>query len=216
MGTIIGESSCQLHATPCGASTAVAQCWPRRSVSRARVPAPPSTPFGVADLEAGWVQIQDNALSPLLGLLENGFDNVARPFTNKQYMEVYRVCYVMCTQRTPHNFSEALYIRHGDKFKTYLRSTVLPALQVKQSIALLEELRRRWLNHNIMNKWMFKFFRYLVSARLRVGAKTALPPLRSLTPPPPTLLRAGQVLRRALQPAEAAGGGQPVHPRERV
>eukprot|EP00553_Chaetoceros_curvisetus_P010520 CAMPEP_0204613790 /NCGR_PEP_ID=MMETSP0717-20131115/1707_1 /ASSEMBLY_ACC=CAM_ASM_000666 /TAXON_ID=230516 /ORGANISM="Chaetoceros curvisetus" /LENGTH=685 /DNA_ID=CAMNT_0051626331 /DNA_START=1 /DNA_END=2058 /DNA_ORIENTATION=- len=70
----------------------------------------------------------------------------------------------MCTQRSPYNHSRELYQRHGETIENYLANTVLPALRAKASqggTILLNELQFRWSNHQIMNKWMTKFFNYL-------------------------------------------------------
>jgi|AntRauTorckE5430_2_1112549.scaffolds.fasta_scaffold03384_2 cullin 1 len=70
----------------------------------------------------------------------------------------------MCTQRSPYNHSRDLYARHGETIEHYLTRTVLPALRAKASqggTILLNELQLRWSNHQIMNKWMTKFFNYL-------------------------------------------------------
>lgn len=70
----------------------------------------------------------------------------------------------MCTQRSPYNWSRDLYTRHGETIETYLRNTVLPALQDRTGqggTILLNELKHRWSNHQIMNKWLKKFFTYL-------------------------------------------------------
>lgn len=70
----------------------------------------------------------------------------------------------MCTQRSPYNWSRDLYTRHGETIESYLRNTVLPALQDKTGqggTILLNELKHRWSNHQIMNKWLKKFFTYL-------------------------------------------------------
>lgn len=70
----------------------------------------------------------------------------------------------MCTQRSPYNWSRDLYQRHGETIEQYLRNTVLPALQDKSGqggTILLKELKHRWSNHQIMNKWLKKFFTYL-------------------------------------------------------
>ena len=56
-----------------------------------------------------------------------------RRFTNKEYMQVYHVCYHMCTQRSPSNWSEELYKRHGKLIKAYLGDRVLPKLKVGAS-----------------------------------------------------------------------------------
>jgi len=70
----------------------------------------------------------------------------------------------MCTQRSPYNWSRELYQRHGETIDTYLTNTVLPALRDKTGqggTVLLTELQQRWVNHQIMNKWLKKFFTYL-------------------------------------------------------
>ncbi|KAL7437071.1 hypothetical protein ACHAXM_007132 [Skeletonema potamos] len=70
----------------------------------------------------------------------------------------------MCTQRSPYNWSRDLYQRHGETIEQYLRNTVLPALEDKSGqggTILLNELKHRWSNHQIMNKWLKKFFTYL-------------------------------------------------------
>ena len=70
----------------------------------------------------------------------------------------------MCTQRSPYNWSRELYQRHGETIDRYLTETVLPALREKSGQGgpvLLAELKLRWGNHQIMNKWLKKFFTYL-------------------------------------------------------
>ena len=79
----------------------------------------------------------------------------------QEFAKFYQTCYNMCTQRSPYNWSEQLYQRHGETFNSYLTETVLPAMKEKHDEHLLKELVRRWFNHKIMNKWMKKFFLYL-------------------------------------------------------
>lgn len=70
----------------------------------------------------------------------------------------------MCTQRAPYNWSQQLYQRHGETIEQYLNNNVLPALCDKKGqggTILLMELKHRWQNHQIMNKWLKKFFTYL-------------------------------------------------------
>jgi cullin 1 len=70
----------------------------------------------------------------------------------------------MCTQRSPYNWSRELYQRHGETIERYLTTYVLPALLEKKSggsTILLTELQHRWVNHQIMNKWLKRFFTYL-------------------------------------------------------
>jgi len=95
-------------------------------------------------------------------MLNNGFDRRSQQlFAPKEYVQTYTTCYNMCTQRSPYNWSEQLYQRHGETICNYLNETVLPALKNKRSEYLLKELTERWNNHKIMNKWMQKFFMYL-------------------------------------------------------
>ena len=71
----------------------------------------------------------------------------------------------MCTQRSPYNWSKELYQRHGETIENYLITHVLPALIEKRTngsaTLLLTELQLRWSNHQIMNKWLKRFFTYL-------------------------------------------------------
>jgi cullin 1 len=96
----------------------------------------------------------------------------------------------MCTQKSPYNWSEQLYARHGQvrlrfyarwapslsfclitslivralqTMSAYLTDKVLPALKGLHGEPLLAEFVRRGENHAIMNKWHQKFFMYLVS-----------------------------------------------------
>lgn len=44
-----------------------------------------------------------------------GFDSrTSRLFTPKDFIGTYTTCYDMCTQRSPYNWSEQLYDRHGE------------------------------------------------------------------------------------------------------
>ena len=73
----------------------------------------------------------------------------------------------MISQKSPNNFSEILYMRHGETLSAYLQNKVLPALNSGagslDSEKLLEEFVKRWSNHMLMNNWYRKFFRRLVS-----------------------------------------------------
>lgn len=70
----------------------------------------------------------------------------------------------MCTQKSPYNWSEQLYKKHGETVGNYLSQKVLPAIQQKRNDLLLVEFVKRAENHTIMNKWHKNFFQYLVSA----------------------------------------------------
>eukprot|EP00937_MAST-01D_sp_MAST-1D-sp2_P006022 g6022.t1 len=116
----------------------------------------------VIGLEEGWEQeIKVKAIDVLEDILNGGLDKTQKVFPPKEYMQIYTTCYNMCTQRSPYNWSEQLYQRHGETIQKYLQETVLPALRDKHDEFLLRELRSRWNNHKIMNKWLRKFFMYL-------------------------------------------------------
>jgi cullin 1 len=67
----------------------------------------------------------------------------------------------MCTQKPPHDFSQQLYERYREAFNDYISSKVLPALSEKQGEYMLKELVERWNNHNVMVRWLSRFFNYL-------------------------------------------------------
>mmetsp|Transcript_24749 Transcript_24749/g.80040 ORF Transcript_24749/g.80040 Transcript_24749/m.80040 type:complete len:784 (-) Transcript_24749:368-2719(-) len=117
----------------------------------------------IIPLEDGWHQeIKVKAIDVLQSMLNNGLDKRSQQlFAPKEYVQTYTTCYNMCTQRSPYNWSEQLYQRHGETICAYLTETVLPALRSQKSDYLLTELTKRWANHKIMNKWMQKFFMYL-------------------------------------------------------
>mmetsp|Transcript_14790 Transcript_14790/g.20982 ORF Transcript_14790/g.20982 Transcript_14790/m.20982 type:complete len:773 (-) Transcript_14790:2160-4478(-) len=98
-------------------------------------------------------------------MLDNGIESGNNSmFGPEEYIRIYTTCYAMCTQRAPYNWSRDLYQRHGETIERYLTTTVLPALREKGGqggTILLTELQLRWSNHQLMNKWLKKFFTYL-------------------------------------------------------
>lgn len=117
-------------------------------------------------LEEGWNdEIKTKAIDVLEEMLDNGIaSGKTNMFAPKEYVAIYTICYDMCTQRSPYNWSRDLYNRHGETIERYLTSKVLPALREKTGQGgnfLLSELQLRWSNHQIMNKWLKKFFTYL-------------------------------------------------------
>jgi len=117
-------------------------------------------------LEEGWNdEIKTKAIDILEDMLDNGMKSgKSSMFAPREYVEIYTTCYDMCTQRSPYNWSKDLYQRHGETIELYLTSKVLPALREKTGqggTILLTELQNRWKNHQIMNKWLKKFFTYL-------------------------------------------------------
>jgi len=120
----------------------------------------------IIPLEEGWNdEIKAKAIDKLEALLNGGMDSgQASMFGPREYVQIYTTCYDMCTQRSPYNWSRELYDRHGQTIERYLTSNVLPALREKTGqggTILLRELNHRWSNHQIMNKWLKKFFTYL-------------------------------------------------------
>mmetsp|Transcript_27867 Transcript_27867/g.46836 ORF Transcript_27867/g.46836 Transcript_27867/m.46836 type:complete len:789 (-) Transcript_27867:312-2678(-) len=116
----------------------------------------------IIQLDVGWNQeIKKIALDPLESMLNDGFKKSSKLFSNQEYAKVYTTCYNMCTQKSPYNWSEQLYQRHGETISNYLSTSVLPALQGRHAESLLTEFVKRAENHNIMNRWHQKFFMYL-------------------------------------------------------
>jgi cullin 1 len=116
----------------------------------------------IIHLEEGWNnEIKSKALDPLEVMLDSGFQGKTKLFSNTEYINIYTICYNMCTQRSPYNWSEQLYQRHGETIGKYLSTHVLPVLKERHNEFLLRELVTRGDNHKIMNKWLQKFFMYL-------------------------------------------------------
>lgn len=114
----------------------------------------------IIQLEDGWRQIKQVALDPLETMLDEGLKK-NKLFSNNDYMLVYTACYDMCTQKSPYNWSEDLYKRHGEMIAEYLETKVLPSLRSNLGEFLLREFVKRGENHHLMNKWCTKFFIYL-------------------------------------------------------
>ena len=117
----------------------------------------------IIHLEDGWNdEIKPKALIPLEKMLENGFQSKTNKlFSNKEYVNIYTICYNMCTQRSPYNWSEQLYQRHGEQISNFLINSVVPKLQNQRDEYLLKQLVVSGENHKIMNEWYKKFFSYL-------------------------------------------------------
>ena len=129
--------------------------------------------LGSADLGANnmapWLTVFEETIGRFIGV---SFFSIGESLYHAYVLlslTFYRVwpkstCYDMCTQRSPYNWSKDLYQRHGETIELYLTSKVLPALREKTGqggTILLTELQNRWKNHQIMNKWLKKFFTYL-------------------------------------------------------
>mmetsp|Transcript_28885 Transcript_28885/g.44415 ORF Transcript_28885/g.44415 Transcript_28885/m.44415 type:complete len:745 (+) Transcript_28885:78-2312(+) len=121
---------------------------------------------GIIQLEDGWEkEIKEKAIDRLEDMLNGGLESGSTSlFGPREYVGIYTTCYDMCTQRSPYNWSRELYNKHGDTIEQYLTNNVLPALRDKTGqggTILLGEIQHRWTNHQIMNKWLKKFFTYL-------------------------------------------------------
>lgn len=130
----------------------------------------------VIPFEQGWTHvIKAIALDPLEKMLDEGFKGT-RLFSPEDYSKVYTICYNMCTQKAPNNWSDQIYHRHGETISHYLNNDVLPALRNhgKQGELLLEEFVIRGENHKIMNRWYQKFFAYLDRYHVRYHSLPAL------------------------------------------
>jgi len=109
----------------------------------------------------GWNdEIKKKALLPLEKMVDDEFKG-KNFFDKKEYISIYTICYNMCTQRSPFNWSEQLYQKHGEQISAFLISCVVPKLQNQRDEFLLQQLVKSGDNHKIMNKWYRLFFAYL-------------------------------------------------------
>ena len=74
--------------------------------------------------------------------------NVAEEINAQEFMIHYTTCYDMCTQKPPHDYSEALYKKYKEVFEEYIDSVCIPALKSRSGEFLLRELDLRWKNHD--------------------------------------------------------------------
>ncbi|KAK9839448.1 hypothetical protein WJX81_002626 [Elliptochloris bilobata] len=109
------------------------------------------------ELETGW-SYMENGIKKLKRLLE---EEDEQQFSAEQYMQMYTTIYNMCTQKPPHDYSEALYDRYKQAFSLYIDEKVLPSLRDHRDEFLLRELLKRWNNHKVMVRWLSRFFNYL-------------------------------------------------------
>jgi len=89
----------------------------------------------------------------------------ARPLQPKNLTaprHFFRTCYAMCTQKAPHNCADDLYKKYGTMYEEQLQRTVLPAIKAKKGEAMLHEFAKRWKNHKLLVRQMWKLFVYLV------------------------------------------------------
>ncbi len=99
----------------------------------------------------GWRNIKENAIAKLINFLNTGNSTVM--FTKKEYMEYYTLVYNMSVLKQE-NIQNMLYDGYTESINTYLEENVLPELKTHSQESLLECLKQKWLNHEIMVKWM--------------------------------------------------------------
>ena len=95
---------------------------------------------------------------PLETFLTTGDKEVV--FTKKKYMAIYSKVYDLCIQQIE-GFQAELYDRYTKSIKNYLEAEVRPRLEPLNGEELLKELQLRWKNHQVMVRWMQRFFQYL-------------------------------------------------------
>ncbi|KAH7517108.1 hypothetical protein FEM48_Zijuj09G0027400 [Ziziphus jujuba var. spinosa] len=111
----------------------------------------------VIELDQGWEYMQ-KGITKLRRIL----DGLPEPsFNAEEHIMLYTTIYNMCTQKPPHDYSQQLYDKYREAFEEYIRSAVMPSLREKHDEFMLRELVKRWSNHNVMVKWLSRFFNYL-------------------------------------------------------
>ncbi|KAL9245428.1 hypothetical protein vseg_019086 [Gypsophila vaccaria] len=108
-------------------------------------------------MEEGWAFMEEGTAK-----LKRILEGLPEPsFSSEQYIMLYTTIYNMCTQKAPYDYSPQLYNNYRQVFVDYLKDTIMPALMQKHDEFMLKELVKRWMNHNIMMRWLSRFFYYL-------------------------------------------------------
>ena len=123
----------------------------------------------VIPLEPGWEKMREG-IDKFTAIMEGGF---RESFPLGMHSELYTTCYAMCTQKAPHNWADELYKRYGTMYEQQLEQTVLPAIKAKHGTEMLREFARRWKNHKLLVRQMWKLFVYL--DRFYIKRISALP-----------------------------------------
>ena len=58
-------------------------------------------------------------------------------------------------------WADELYKRYGTMYEQQLEQTVLPAIKAKHGTDMLKEFAKRWRNHKLLVRQMWKLFVYL-------------------------------------------------------
>jgi cullin 1 len=82
-------------------------------------------------------------------------------FENDVYIEIYTICFNICTQKSPYDFSNNLYNKYKDTISDYLKINITNILKECHDEILLKEFIHRFENQLIMVKWLKNFMMYL-------------------------------------------------------
>ena len=69
---------------------------------------------------------------------------------------------------------QQLYQKYTESINVYLQQNILPELQKLHNDDLLEALGRKWANHEVMVRWMQRFFQYLDRFYVEINSLTPL------------------------------------------
>ena len=116
-------------------------------------------------IEEHWNQnLKPKVVNVLERRLDEGISSSSGAlFTTEEYIKAYTLCFDMCEQKGQNSLLEHLYNVHTETIQRYLTHNVLPAIKTVAEHSAdptkqLEEIKFRWDNHTIMNKWYAKFF----------------------------------------------------------
>jgi cullin 1 len=116
----------------------------------------------VTDFEASWSNLYKEAIIPLINFLEDSNKiNNNKLFQNDTYIKIYTICYNICTQRHPYNFSSKLYNKYKEFLSDYLTYNISFKLKTTYDESLLIHFIKYYDNQKIMVKWLINFMIYL-------------------------------------------------------
>ncbi|KAH0768491.1 hypothetical protein KY285_004362 [Solanum tuberosum] len=109
--------------------------------------------------EQGWPILQEEAINKVILLVEEC--HTSNQFTSEEYMHLYTTVYNMCDNNPAGPEAQKLYQQYKKTMEGYVSSKVVPSIQGMKDGVLLHELVKRWNNHKIITRWLFRFFHYL-------------------------------------------------------
>lgn len=114
-------------------------------------------------LEEGWHRIKGFGIDKLCDILR-GVASESKPFGHKGYSSLYTLSFRMCSQPGAMDWSQQIYERYIQEITAYLNEHVIPSLQQKHDLYLLNDFVHHWDNHKLMVKWMGRLFMHLDKA----------------------------------------------------